>query len=143
MLRQRQVLVRAVAVFAAFVLTAATPLFAQGITGTVTGTVKDASGGVVPGATVTLISESKGTVSPPQVTSASADFVFPRLAADKYTVQVEMPSFRMLKRTGVEVKPAARLAVGTLTIEVGGLTDVPPVKSEIPHAQAATDERSF
>ena len=101
MLRQRHVLARAAAVFAAFILSAASPLFAQGITGTVTGTVKDASGGVIPGATVTLISESKGTSSAPVVTSATGDFVFPNLAADKYTIQVEMPSFRMLKRTGV------------------------------------------
>jgi hypothetical protein len=143
MLRQRQVLVRAVAVLAAFILTAATPLFAQGITGTVTGTVKDATGGVVPGATVTLISESKGTVSAPQVTSATGDFVFPNLSADKYTVQVEMPSFRMLKRTGVEVNPGSRITLGTLTIEVGGLTDVTTVKSEAPLVQAATGERSF
>ncbi|TAK10547.1 MAG: carboxypeptidase regulatory-like domain-containing protein [Acidobacteria bacterium] len=142
MLRQRQVLARIVGVCVALVLAAA-PLFAQGITGTVTGTVKDASGGVVPGATVTLISESKGTVSTPVVTNATGDFVFPNLAADKYTVQVEMPSFRTLKRTGVEVNPGSRLSLGTLTIEVGGLTDVTTVKSEAPLVQAATGERSF
>ena len=34
---------------------------AQITTGTVAGTVKDAQGGVVPGATVVLISETKGT----------------------------------------------------------------------------------
>ena len=43
----------------------ATPALAQITTGTVAGTVKDAQGGVVPGATVVLISETKGTKSAP------------------------------------------------------------------------------
>lgn len=143
MLRQRQVLARAVAVCTAFILSAASPLFAQGISGTLTGTVKDASGGVVPGATVTLTSESRGTVSNPVITNATGDFVFPNITADKYTVTVEMPSFRTLKRTGVEVNPGSRITLGTLTIEVGGLTDVTTVTSEAPLVQAATGERSF
>ena len=40
---------------------AAVPASAQITTGTVLGTVKDAQGGVIPGATVTLISEARGT----------------------------------------------------------------------------------
>ena len=73
------------------------PAWAQGVTGTVSGTVKDAQGGVIPGATVTLISESKGTLSAPVTTNATGDFVFPNITADTYTIQVEMPSFRTLQ----------------------------------------------
>ena len=40
-------------------LLAATPALAQITTGTVSGTVKDAQGGVIPGATVVLISETQ------------------------------------------------------------------------------------
>jgi hypothetical protein len=116
---------------------------AQGITGTVTGTVKDAQGGVIPGATVTLISESRGTLSTPVVTNATGDFVFPNITADVYTVQVEMPSFRTLKRAGVEVNPGARVAVGSLTVEIGGTTEVVTVTSEAPIIQSASGERSF
>ena len=43
----------------------AAPALAQVNTGTVLGTVKDAQGGVIPGATVTLISEARGTRSAP------------------------------------------------------------------------------
>ena len=50
---------------------------AQITTGTITGTVKDAQGGVVPGATVVLISEARGTKSTPAVTSVDGDFVIP------------------------------------------------------------------
>ena len=55
-------------------------VFAQ-TTGTVTGTVKDDQGGVIPGATVTLISEARGT-SLEAVTTASGDFVFPNITGD-------------------------------------------------------------
>ena len=50
---------------------------AQITTGTVSGTVKDAQGGVVPGATVVLISEARGTKSAPAVTNETGDYVLP------------------------------------------------------------------
>lgn len=119
------------------------PGFAQGITGTITGTVKDAQGGVVPGATVTLLSETKGTLSSPVVTNANGDFVLANVTADRYTIQVEMPSFKSLKRVGVDLGSGARISVGALTLEIGGLTDVTTVKSEAPLIQAISGERSF
>ena len=47
----------------ALVWLAGTGVIAQITTGTVAGTIKDAQGGVIPGATVVLISESRGTRS--------------------------------------------------------------------------------
>ena len=40
---------------------------AQGVTGTLFGTVKDPQGGVIPGASVTLINEAQGTRSALQI----------------------------------------------------------------------------
>jgi len=89
---------------------------AQGVTGTVSGVVKDAQGGVVPGATVTLISEARGTVSAPAISSEKGDFVFPNLTPDTYTIQVEMPSFKTLRRSGLIVSPGSTVAIGALVI---------------------------
>ena len=44
---------------------AAVSAAAQGITGTVSGTITDVQGGVMPGATVFLISETQGTRTTP------------------------------------------------------------------------------
>ncbi len=110
---------------------------------TVFGTVKDAQGGVIPGAMVTLISDTQATKSAPVVTNATGDFVFPNVPADTYTVQVEMPSFKTLKQSGVFVSAGARVAVGTLTISVGGATETVEVVGEAPIIQAASGERSF
>ena len=116
---------------------------AQGVTGTVTGTVRDAQGGVIPGATVTLISEARNTQSAPVATNAEGGFVFPNVTADTYTVQIEMPSFRPLRRTGIAVSSGSIVALGAITIEVGGTAEVLTVLAEAPLVQTASGERSF
>ncbi len=116
---------------------------AQINTGTVLGTVKDAQGGVIPGATVTLISEARGTRSAPVVTNENGDFVFPNAAADTYTIEVALESFKTSQRSGVAVSPGARLAIGTLTLEVGGAAETVVVKGEAPRVQSSSGERSF
>src|SRR5687767_23385 len=75
---------------AAYVLGLASIASAQITTGAITGTVRDRQGGVVPGATVTLISETQNTRSTPVVTDMSGDFVFVNLRADTYTIEVVM-----------------------------------------------------
>ena len=111
------------AVAIAVLLTLAAAASAQITTGSIAGTVKDAQGGVIPGATVVLISEVRGTRSTPAVTNATGDFVFPNVTVDTYTIEVTMPSFRTLKRTGVPVSAGSRVTVGTLMMEVGGAAE--------------------
>jgi hypothetical protein len=116
---------------------------AQITTGSVTGTVKDAQGGVVPGATVTLTSESKGTALSPAVTSATGDFQFPVTPVDTYTLEITMPSFKTLRQTNVQVNPGSRATLGVLVLEIGGATETINVKAESPLIQATSAERSF
>src|SRR5215210_6168938 len=101
MIRRLRVRVGICALFALVAM--AGPAFAQVNTGTVLGTVKDAQGGVIPGATVTLISEARGTRSAPVVTNESGDFVFANVTADTYTVEVTLESFKTAQRSGIAV----------------------------------------
>jgi hypothetical protein len=122
----------------------ATPAaFAQITTGTIAGTVQDSQGGVIPGATVVLISESRGTRSVPVVTSANGDYVFPNMTPDTYTVEVTMPGFRTLQRRNVAVSGGDRITVPVLTIEPGGASETIEVSAEAPLIQAQSGERSF
>ena len=128
----------------ALLLGTAVAASAQLTTGTVTGTVNDAQGGIIPGATLILVSETRGTRSAPVVTEEAGAFVFANVAADTYTLEVSMPSFKTLKRTGVAVSPGSPVAVGALTIEIGGATETVEVKAAgTPVIQAASGERSF
>ena len=77
----------AVGFVAALLLTASSAL-AQITTGTVTGRVVDASGGVIASAHVTLVSEARGTRSAAVLTNDSGDYVFPNVTPDTYTVEV-------------------------------------------------------
>jgi hypothetical protein len=119
------------------------PASAQITTSTVSGTVKDQQGGVVPGATVTLISDTKQSALTPVVTNETGDFVVTNVTADTYTLQIEMPSFKTVKRSAIQVNAATRVALGSILLEVGGATEVVTVSSEAPLMQASSGERSF
>jgi hypothetical protein len=140
MMRSR---VRTWAVACSLLLASAIPATAQVTTGTVLGTVLDQQGAAIPGATVILVSESQGTKSAPVVTTATGDFLFPNVRPDTYTVDVTMPSFKNLKRSGISVSPGTRAALGNLTLDVGGTTEVVDVRGEAPLIQSTTGERSF
>jgi hypothetical protein len=124
-------------------LTTALPASAQVTTGFVTGTIKDAQGAVVPGATVVLVSETRGTKSAPSVTSATGDYVFPNVTADTYTVEITMAGFKTLTRGNVKVSAGDRVTVPSVTLELGGATETVNVIAETAMVQASSGERSF
>jgi hypothetical protein len=124
-------------------LVVALPASAQITTASVTGTVKDPQGGVIPGATVTLISETQGTQMSDVFTNNNGDFTIANVKPDRYTLQVTMEGFKTLKKSGIVVSSGDRTLLGSMTIEVGGLTDTVQVKAESPIVQAESGERSF
>ena len=91
------------------------PVFAQITTGTVTGTVKDEQGLAVPGASVTLVSEARGTRMAPvdhecdRATSSSRTSL-----ADTYTLEITLEGFRPVHRTGIIVSGGDRVTLGAL-----------------------------
>jgi hypothetical protein len=116
---------------------------AQITTGTVTGRVVDAQGGVIPGATVILISESRNTRSAPVITNETGDYVFPNVTADTYTVEVTLEGFKTVRRPGIVVSGADRVGVPRLTLEPGGITETVTVTAETALVQTQSGERSF
>ncbi len=124
-------------------IAAALPALAQVTTATVTGTVKDAQGAIIPGAAVILVSETRGTRLPEVFTNAEGDFTFANVSPDRYTVQVTIEGFKTLKRTGLVVSAGDRTLTGALAIEVGGVSDTVQVRAEAPLVQAQSGERSY
>src|SRR5579885_3541368 len=102
---------RAFALFTAWMLVAASalplsavPAMAQAVTGTLRGTVADANGGVVAGATVTAKNEATGTTTPASTTTGEGIFDFAGLPPGTYTVTVEAAGFKRAVSTSVQVK---------------------------------------
>ncbi len=123
-------------------LTIAASASAQ-VTGGVTGTVADVQGGVIPGATVTLMSASKNTTLGTTTTNERGGFTFPNIPPDTYTVTVEMQSFKTLRKSGFEISSGPVTSIGTLTIELGGTSEVVNVSGETPLIQTVSGEKSF
>ena len=121
---------------------ATTPVAAQ-VTGTVYGTIKDEQGSVVPGATLVLTSETRGTKSDSAITNATGGYVFPNVSADTYTLDVTMSGFKSATRQGLAVSPGDRVAVPAITLEVGGANEMVTVTAERSIIQAQSGERSF
>jgi len=133
---------RVVAVTLFALCAAALPVASQITTGTVSGSVKDVQGAVVPGATVTLVSVARGTTMHAQ-TNAEGDFVVPNVTAGTHTIRVTLDGFKTLERPGIVVSPGDRVAVQTLTIEVGAIAETVTVEAGATQIQAASGERSF
>ena len=83
---------------------------AQEARGTITGTILDASKGVIPGATVTVTNIAMGTdVS--VVTNEHGFFQATYLIPGAYRITVELSGFKKLVREGIEVRVGDRLAL--------------------------------
>ena len=136
-------LVRLLAMLGIALLVGAVPAAAQITTGAVTGTIRDAQGAVIPGATVVLVSESRGTRLAPVVSNATGDFVVPNVTPDTYTVEVSMESFKTVRRAGIIVTGADRVGVPPITLETGGIAETVTVTAESPMVQSQSGERSF
>src|SRR6188768_1167677 len=103
--------------------------FAQFDTSTVLGTVKDSSGAVVPGVTVTLKNTATG-ITANAVTDADGNYQFLNVRVGPYSVRAELQGFSTAEAKDVSVTVNARqrvdliLAVGNLgeTVEVTGVS---------------------
>jgi hypothetical protein len=108
----------------------AAPGYAQNVTtGTITGVVKDAQGGVLPGATVVATHTPTGTV---YEGATAADGMFSLLnvrVGGPYTIEISMPSFRTERRTGVQVNLGQATALD-LTLQLETLTETVTVTAE-------------
>ena len=75
---------------------------AQIITGQFSGTVTDASGGVLPGVTITITNDDTG-LTRTAVTDSNGSYVITALPVGRYTVAAELQGFRKAQRTGFEL----------------------------------------
>ncbi len=96
------------------------------------GTLTDSSGQVIPGAEVTVSSERTGETRS-ATSSDVGDFVFSALVPGPYTLKIQAKGFRPTERTRVNVTPSARLALGSIQLEVGTVSE-----SIVVQAQGAT-----
>jgi len=104
--------------------------FGQGSTATLTGTVKDVSGAVLPGAAVTVKHLETGLARSAQADSGGG-FSIPSLPVGEYEVTAEKMGFRREVRRGITLV-VAQQAVVDLTLQVGSIDQQVTVTAEAP-----------
>src|SRR6202140_3604053 len=93
------------------------PAFAQGSFGRILGTVTDQSGGVVSGATVTVLDTQRG-VARTLTTDQAGEYSAPTLIPGTYTVRVEAKGFKRVDRQNVVLEVGKEVRVD-LTVQPG------------------------
>ncbi len=92
---------------------------AQITTGTLSGTVRDASNAVVPNAQVTLLNESTGDTRN-TVSNGTGLFTFAAVQAGTYTVSIQAKGFSRWSQQGITMNSGDTRAVTEIALEVGG-----------------------
>ena len=133
--RLRSVLV-ALGAFCAFCVLLSPPVFAQG--GALTGVVRDTSGAVVPGASVTITNTATGVTTPTQ-TNSEGLYVFPYVQPGVYDVSASATGFQTVKKPGITVNVTERVQVG-FDLQVGSISQSVTVTGAAPllHTADAT-----
>lgn len=112
----------------AITLMLAAPLAAQTVTATVSGTVRDQSGAVIPNANVTLTNTGTN-VSQTAKTNGSGEYSVLNLAAASYRLDVDAPGFSHFLQTGIvlDVDQKARIDVA---LQIGASSNTVTVAAD-------------
>jgi len=103
------------------VLAVSVPLLAQSVRGTMSGSVQDQSGAIVPGVSVTI----KNTATGEEFTTVSNEggaYIFPSIALGTYNLATQLTGFKKVEVQGVVVEVGTP-AIVNVTLEVGGATE--------------------
>jgi hypothetical protein len=114
---------------------------AQSLFGSLSGTVSDSQGGVLPGATVTLTDQASRTAQ----TTTSNDqgvFVFAAVPAATYAVKVELTGFSSWEATDIVMRLGERRQITGIVLNVGNLSETVSVTSRPEIAPLESGEKS-
>ncbi|MGH9397720.1 MAG: carboxypeptidase regulatory-like domain-containing protein, partial [Terriglobia bacterium] len=109
-------------------------------TATITGTVTDASGAVVPGAAIVIVNQGTG-VQRTTISNSDGSFAVPGISVGTYTVKVSKQGFKAFTESGIILHPAQVETVNP-SMQVGEVTTQVSVTASAAQVQTATPEVS-
>ena len=105
-------------------------IHAQANLGRISGAITDQSGGVMAGATVTVLDVQRG-ISRALTTDSAGEYVAPNLTPGTYTVRAEAKGFKTGERAGILLETGKDLRVD-LTLQPGDQAQTIVVTEEVP-----------
>lgn len=118
------------------ILAGAGTLAAQLTTGTILGTVKDASGAVLPGATIRITNVETG-IPRTAATGSKGEYRVSNIPPGEYKVEAEVSGFQTAVRAGITLS-IGREAVVDFAMAVGNVTQQVTVTGEAPLIETTT-----
>lgn len=106
------------------------PLHAQEFRATISGTVTDSTGAVVPGAAIVVTETSTGAISK-TTSDAAGQYVVPFLLPGSYAITVKANGFQTLTRTGITLQ-AQEHPIIDLALKVGAASQSVTITAEAP-----------
>ncbi len=116
------------ALWLALMLGAAFSLQGQNVTSTLTGTVVDGSGAVVPGAAIVVKSENSGDIRR-SVSNGDGFFTVTALQPGSYTVTIESKGFSKWEQRSVVLNAADKRNLNDISLTVGSSADTVTVEA--------------
>src|SRR5947209_6117474 len=113
---------------------------AQTDRGTITGTVSDATGAVIPGATVEAKNTATGTVFTAG-SSETGNYTLPQLPAGTYEISVTLPGFKKYVRPAVTIAATQTVRIDA-ALQVGANTEAVTVEAAAPLLKTESGEIS-
>jgi len=114
------------------------PLAAQAVSGTILGVVRDSSGAVIPGATVTITNTGTGLVRT-VVTDPQGEYSAPSLPTGTYSVSAELTGFKKASLTNVHLGVDQKVRMD-LALPLGQMTEAVEIQAETPLVQNSSSE---
>jgi hypothetical protein len=103
---------------------------AQTDRGTITGTISDQTGAVIPGASITALN-AETAAKYETVSTETGNFTLLQIPPGAYSVTVDLPGFKKYVRQGINVLVAQTLRID-VALEVGASTDEVTVSADAP-----------
>ncbi len=122
----------------ALVLTTALPSSAQ-VTGSIAGTVKDASGAVLPGATITVTGPSLRRENATAVSAGDGTYRVPLLPPGVYDIKVELGGFKPVVRQNIDVALNQQTTVD-LTLGLASVSEAVSVTGTAPVVETSRSD---
>jgi hypothetical protein len=123
----------------ATMLISASAAYSQVTTATIYGSVTDATGARIPGASVSLTQQETGAVTS-KLTSETGDFQFDFVRPGLYTIAIELSGFKKYQASGIQLT-AGQSVRQTYMLEVGQNTETVLVEASTPLVNTVSAEQ--
>jgi hypothetical protein len=114
------------------------PVAAQAVTGTILGTVRDSSGGALPGANVTLLNQDTGYTRT-FTSDSSGEYTAPLMPTGTYTVTCEISGFKKQSLANVHLGVDQKVRAD-LKLDIGQMSEAVTIQAETPLIQTNSSD---